>query len=79
MTLEKELLRNSIDSLTDEQAHALLHWLDRMKSKAPGSTTLRNIANDPGIKIPSQTKFRDVTPIKVKGIPISELLIKDRR
>ncbi len=79
MTPEKELLRTSVDSLTDEQARDLLRWIERMKSQTPVSTSLRNIVNDPGIKIPIQTKFRDVKPIKVKGIPVSELLIKDRR
>lgn len=51
-----------------------------VKRAAPLSDTHREDPPGSGIWVPKKRgRFRDVTPIKVKGQPASEIIIEDRR
>jgi len=77
----KEALHTTIESLSEREARQVMRVIRVLKSKKDASSTLKRLAVDPAFEIsPKQSKpFRAVRPIKVKGIPASELLVKDRR
>jgi len=77
----KELLRNTIELVSDEEARQLLEFIQRLRKKDEVSPTLKRLASDPAFKIPSEGSggFPVVEPIRGKGIPASKLLVEDRR
>jgi hypothetical protein len=77
MSKIKETLLNTIQQLTDEEANQTLEFIKHLGEK---NATLKRLANDPAFRLPAKTpSFKTVEPIKGKGIPASELLIRDRR
>jgi len=77
----KELLYNTIELLSDEEARQLLEFVQRLQKKNGAPLTLRRLANDPAFKIPSEGSgaFRVVEPIQGKSIAASRLLVENRR
>lgn len=75
----KELLHNTIEQLSDEEARQFLEFAQRLQRKSDVSLTLRRLANDPAFKIPPEGAgaFRVVEPIQGKGIPASRLLMDE--
>lgn len=81
MSSVKEALHTRIESLSEREARQVMKIVRVLKSKKETSSTLKRLAVDPAFEIsPKQSKpFRAVRPLQVKGIPASELLVKDRR
>jgi hypothetical protein len=77
----KESLYRTIELLSDDEAHQLLEFAQRLQKKSGISLTLRRLASDPAFKIPSKGSgtFRVVEPIQGEGIPASKLLVESRR
>jgi len=81
MSSVKELLHNTIESMDDEDAIELLNFARRLKEKKDIWLVSERLTNNPNFKIPSDKSkgFKTIVPIQGKGIPASELLIKERR
>jgi len=81
MSSIKESLHNTIDQLSDEEAHQLLEFAQCLRRNNGASPTLRRLTSDPAFKLPSEVHgvFRVVEPIQGKGIAASRLLVKERR
>ncbi len=72
----KEALRNSLELLTEEEARLILEFIQLLQR---GQKHARSI--NPAYKLPQPGKkiFRKAKPVKVGGIPASDLLSQDRR
>lgn len=81
MSSVKEALHTKIESLSEKEARQVMKIVRGLKNKKETSLTLKTLAVDPAFRMPSKrTKpFRAVRPIQGKGIPASEVLVKDRR
>jgi hypothetical protein len=76
-----EKLIKKVKSLDDKKARRVLSMIDKLESAKKSSSTWENMAADPVFILPKLPvgKFRKAKPAKGKGIPASELLIRDRR
>lgn len=81
MNSAKELLRHSIELLSEEEAAQTLRFVQALQKNNCVSPTLERLANDPAINVPTAglRTFRVVKPLKVKGVPASRPLMDDRR
>lgn len=81
MNSVKESLHNTVEILSDEEAHQVLEFAQRLRKKGDGSPTLKRLENDLAFKVPSEKAggFRTITPIQGRGIEASRLLVEDRR
>lgn len=72
----KEALRNSLELLTEEEAHLILEFIQLLQR---GQKRARPI--NPAFKLPPAGKkiFRKAKPVKMGGISASDLLSQDRR
>jgi hypothetical protein len=79
MNSVKELLRNTIEMLSEEESRQILEFVQHLKKGIP--PTLQRLANDPAFKIPpgGLGAFPVVEPIQGKGVAASVLLLEDRR
>ena len=77
----KEALHTTIESLSEREARQVMKIVRVLKSKKETSMTLKTLAVDTAFRMPEKRvkPFRDIRPIQGKGIPASELLVKDRR
>jgi hypothetical protein len=76
----KEALRDLIPSLTDEQAKEALEFVQLMQRQALYDRLRKDLGPNSGIHVPLRARKReDFEPIKGTGIPLSKLLINDRR
>ncbi|MBD3183486.1 hypothetical protein GF312_14420 [Candidatus Poribacteria bacterium] len=79
MNSVKEILHNTIDTLSDDEANRVLEFTQSLQEKGNVLSMLKSLANDPAFKIPKKLAFPVVKPAKGTGIPASQLLIEDRR
>jgi hypothetical protein len=79
-TIKDELIKK-IEEMSDAEAKSILKFADQIIRYRNSSETLRNMSRNPSFTMPDKIpgKFRKVKPAKGKGIPASELLIKDRK
>jgi len=77
----KEALRDTIDSLTEEEAYRIWEFAQHVYKRPRASLTIRRLASDPTFRVPAREigPFRLVEPVDGKGIPASRLLVEDRR
>ncbi len=73
-----ETLRNTIDTLTEEEAAAALTAIEQIKQQ---SAFLRRFKNHPEVRVPPGgiKPFRPITPIVSEGKPAADILLEDRR
>jgi hypothetical protein len=66
----KELLQHIIERMSDEEAHHMLEFAQRLWQRREGSHTLQRLATDPVFKVPGSRAgtFRVVEPIHGKGL-----------
>ena len=76
----KEVLRNAIEELTEEQARQVLYVVHHLQSQNGAASALARLAGHPALTIPPNgfAKFQRVEPIRAPGVPASKLLIEDR-
>jgi hypothetical protein len=81
MKSAKEVLHQTIETLSEEEVHRVLEITQRMRRGKRDSLTLRQLAHDPAFSVPRQgvRSFGVVTPVQGKGSPASRLLEHDRR
>ena len=87
MASTKQSLHDRVEQLTDEQARVVLDWLSSLppagapKQELTREEILRRAADLPGIRVPDPNAppFEKFEPIKTRGMPASEMLIRDRR
>lgn len=77
----KESLRNTIELLSEEEARQILEFARHLREWNHTSGTMKRLASHPAFKVPSDqlSPFPKVEPVQSKGIPASELLVRDRR
>ena len=80
-TSVKDILREEIDRLTDDEAREMLEYTKKIRANNEKAEIVKCLSNDPAIKIPADIykPFSKVEAVKGKGIPASELLIRERR
>lgn len=81
MNSAKELLRNSIELLSEAEASQTLDFIQTLQKNSRAFHTHERLASDPAINVPTAgfRAFRVVKPLKVKGVSASRLLMDDRR
>ncbi len=81
MSSVKELLRHTIELLSEEEAQQILTFVQNLQKQSNVSWTLRRLASDPAFQVPPEGLgiFPVVKPIEGKGIAASKLLVEDRR
>lgn len=81
MKFAKEVLRQTVDTLSDEEARQILEFAQRVRQGKRRSPTLRRLAHDPAFHVPREgaAGFRAVRPVQGKGITASSLLVQERR
>jgi hypothetical protein len=81
MNSVKDILRDTIELLSDEEAHQTLEFTRCLRKTSDTSQTLIRLARNPTFKIPPQRNraFCVVEPIQGKGITASRLLVENRR
>ena len=81
MTQAKELVREALERLSDEEAIELLGYARQLEEQRSRSALMKKLAQHPSISVPSsdQPSFRPFEPIQATGRPASEILIEDRR
>ncbi len=80
MIAEKQVLLKSIEKLNDEEVREILQIVRQLENNHALPVSHRKLAQVPTFKLPhGSPKFSSVKPARGKGIPASELLIKDRR
>ncbi len=81
MSTIKESLHSVIEQLDEEDALCVLKFTQNLKKEIIKSSLSEHLLADPAIKLPiiDYKGFRAVQPISGKGIPASEMLIKDRK
>lgn len=81
MSSVKELLRNAVDLLSEEEAQQIFELVQALQKRSGISWTLRRLASDPTFKLPPEDfgAFHAVAPIQGKGIAASKLLVEERR
>ena len=81
MPSAKATLRQTVETLNDEEARQVLDLAQRVRRGKRDSQTLRRLAHDPAFHVPRKgaSTFRVVKPVEGKGIPASRLLSQDRR
>jgi hypothetical protein len=77
----KEALRQTVETLNDEEARHILEFAQRLRRGKSRSQTLRQLAHDPAFHVPrpGSSGFRVVRPVQGKGLAASRLLVQDRR
>lgn len=73
-----ETLRNTIDTLTEEEAAVALAAIEKFKQQ---TAFLNRFKNHPEVRVPpgGLKPFPPVEPIVAEGKPAAEILIEDRR
>ncbi|HEV8716460.1 MAG TPA: hypothetical protein VGX03_27025 [Candidatus Binatia bacterium] len=81
MKSAKEALRQTVETLSDEEARQVLELAQRLRRGKRDSQTLKRLAHDPAFHVPRKGAFtfRVVKPVEGKGLPASKLLGQDRR
>jgi len=80
MGATKDSLRQTIESLTEEQARQTLDFVRSLQNDKDYARLRRLLGGNPAFKLPPRDhQFRDVKPVEVPGTPASKLLIADRR
>jgi hypothetical protein len=82
MPSTKELLIEQVNRLSEEDARELLDLVkSRPKKPLTRQELIKRATGLPGIRVPDPDAppFEKFEPIKTRGIPASELLIRDRR
>jgi hypothetical protein len=81
MKSAKEALRQTIETLSEEEARQVLDPTRRVRRGKRDSRTLRRLSHDLAFSVPrhSVSSFGMVTPVHGKGSPASRLLERDRR
>jgi len=81
MKSAKEALRQTIETLSEEEARQVLDLTRRVRRGKQDSRTLRRLSHDLAFSVPrhSVSPFGMVTPVQGKGSPASRLLERDRR
>ncbi len=78
-TSVKESLRNTIETLSEEECRQLIEFIQYIQQTIPLS--LKRLLNDPTFNIPSKGfgTFQVIEPLQGEGIAASKLLVEDRR
>ncbi len=81
MTQAKELVREALERLSDDEAEELLAHIREIERQRERAAILNRLAGDPTFNLPTPDArpFRRFEPVPVKGQPASELLIEERR
>ena len=81
MSPVKESLVQAVQGLSDEEAQRALAYVESLHAKDALGRLRARLAGHPAITLPAvdRIEFRHVEPIQGKGIPASELLVRDRR
>jgi hypothetical protein len=81
MKSAKEVLHQTVETLSDEEARQVFELAQRIRRSKRDSQTLRRLAHDPAFHVPRKgvSTFRAVKPIEGKGTLASRLLGQDRR
>ncbi len=81
MTQAKELVREALERLSDDEAEELLAHIREIERQRERVAILNRLAGDPTFSLPAPDgrPFRRFEPVPVKGRPASELLIEERR
>ena len=81
MNAVKDVLRHTIELLSEEEAGQLLEFIQRLGKARGISLTLRRLAADPAFKMPAEglRTFSVVDPIQGTGVAASRLLVENRR
>jgi len=81
MTAAKEALLSVIESLDDSEAQQVAELIRTLQKQRGVSPTLGVLAADPSfdVDLSDLSHFRVVEPMRVKGLPASTQLLRDRR
>ena len=81
MKSAKEALRQTVETLSDEEARQILKFARHLRRGKSRSQTLRRLAHDPAFHVPrpGMNGFRIVRPVQGTGLTASRLLVQDRR
>ena len=81
MSPTKESLLQAVEGLSEDEARRTLAYVQSLRATEERARVRARLAGRPAIRVPSDDSggFRDFAPIQCKGIPASELLIRDRR
>ncbi len=81
MTPVKELVREALERLSDDEANEILRYVREIEDRRSAAATLRRLAQSPSLSVPlsDPPTFESFEPILATGRPASEILIEDRR
>ncbi len=81
MSATKESLLKAVETLSEDEARRALAYVQSFNATGERARVRARLAGHPAIRVPSAHTggFRDFTPIQCKGVPASEVLIRDRR
>lgn len=81
MASTRELVREALDRLSDEEAGEVLNFVREIEGRRGTSTILQRLATEPAFRLPAaeHPPFKRVEPIVAAGRAASEILTEDRR
>ena len=81
MSSAKDMLRQAIEALTEDQARQVLGFIHGFRRKSDLERIRKAVGNDPAIELPAHEppEHQPFDPVKGTGIPASKLLVNDRR
>jgi hypothetical protein len=81
MTQAKDLVREALERLSDDEAEQILALVKEIEQRRERAAILDRLAGDPTFRLPAPDAgpFRRFEPVPVKGRPMSEVLIEERR
>ena len=81
MTQAKELVREALERLSDDEAEQVLARIREIERHRDRTPIFERLAGDPTFRVPAPTArpFRPFEPVPTTGRPASELLSEDRR
>jgi hypothetical protein len=81
MTQAKDLVREALERLSEEEAVELLRYARHLEEQRDRSAIMKKLTQHPSISVPlsDRPSFRPFEPIQASGRPASEILIEDRR
>jgi hypothetical protein len=81
MTQAKDLVREALERLSDEEAEEILAHVREIEQQSERAAIFERLAGNPTFRLPAPAAgpFRRFEPVPVTGKPASEFLIEDRR
>ena len=77
----KQTLLHAVKDLSEDEAQKAMAYIEALRRNAELARLHERLGGRPDISLPAPQVggFPDVEPIRGKGVPASELLVRDRR